>query len=423
MAQENSKKGSNDKICVNCHSPEGSGGAPKLSACARCGLVLYCSRDCQRAHWKSNHKQHCVAKADRVPQPLVCSDGVEQADAAASGEECSICLDPLSRAPGTTLQCTHVFHSKCVEELRKFGVKQTCPLCRTPLPAGPEQTNEEATLRYMGVIRLVKQGKASWSKLPAEAQSEMDAAVSGWRAAADQGFAAAQGNLGYLYEEGHGVKQSDAEAVKWWKKAVEQGNAGAQFSLGLMFVEGRGVARSDAKAAQLYRKAAEQGHSMAQCNLGNLCMSGRGVALSYKEAAKWFKMAADQGNAKAQYSLGNLYEEGRGLKQSDAEALRLWKSAAEQGHAMAQCNLGSLIECGRGAAQNYELAAKWYSRAAAQGLAQAQCNMGRVCLHGRGVKQSEGEAVRWFKKAAAQGNEKAQYNLACLFQQGIGRGR
>lgn len=31
----------------------------KLSACARCKVTLYCSRECQRAHWACRHKQLC----------------------------------------------------------------------------------------------------------------------------------------------------------------------------------------------------------------------------------------------------------------------------------------------------------------------------------------------------------------------------
>jgi len=68
MAEKKGNKNGLTKVCGNCLASEGSASSPKLSACARCGLVLYCSRDCQREHWKANHKQHCDAKADRAPQ-------------------------------------------------------------------------------------------------------------------------------------------------------------------------------------------------------------------------------------------------------------------------------------------------------------------------------------------------------------------
>jgi len=47
------------------------------------------------------------------------------------GRNAASCLDRLTDAPTTTLQCTHVFHAAYVSELRKLGIKQTCPLCRT----------------------------------------------------------------------------------------------------------------------------------------------------------------------------------------------------------------------------------------------------------------------------------------------------
>ena len=169
----NKKKGKNNaspenKVCSNCFTPKGSVScALKLSACARCGLVVYCSRDCQRAHWKANHKQYCIAKADRAPRldALICAADSE----AITGEKCAICQDFLSEAVTSTLPCAHVFHYACVAELRKFGVEQNCPLCRIPLPPGSEKIAEDASRRYMVVHQLVKRGHATWSSLPASA--------------------------------------------------------------------------------------------------------------------------------------------------------------------------------------------------------------------------------------------------------------
>ena len=59
--------------------------------------------------------------------------------------------------------------------------------------------------------------------------------------AAAQGNAAAQHNLGVMYENGEGVRQDDAEAVRWYRQAAEQGVAQAQFNLGVMYENGQGV--------------------------------------------------------------------------------------------------------------------------------------------------------------------------------------
>lgn len=171
------------KVCSNCCAPEGSGSVVKLSACARCGLVVYCGRDCQRTHLKANHKQYCIAKADREPRFDTRNDAVDSE--AVYVENCVICQGVLSKALTSTLPCAHAFHSTGVAELRKFGMEQTCRLCRIPLPPGPEKIAEEATRRNMVLYQLVRRDRTTWSLLPAFAQKELDGAVSGWRAAAD----------------------------------------------------------------------------------------------------------------------------------------------------------------------------------------------------------------------------------------------
>ena len=53
------------------------------------------------------------------------------------------------------------------------------------------------------------------------------------------------------------MAQNDAEAVRWYRKAAEQGDAAAQFNLGSMYDDGRGVAQSSSEAFKWYRKAAD----------------------------------------------------------------------------------------------------------------------------------------------------------------------
>jgi TPR repeat protein len=49
--------------------------------------------------------------------------------------------------------------------------------------------------------------------------------------AAEQGYAAAQYNLGLLYRDGQGVEQDFAKAVRWLRAAAEQDYAPAQAAL------------------------------------------------------------------------------------------------------------------------------------------------------------------------------------------------
>ena len=77
--------------------------------------------------------------------------------------------------------------------------------------------------------------------------------------AAAQGNAAAQFDLGMMYENGEGVRQDYAEAVRWYRQAAEQGYARAQNNLGLMYVIGRGVRQDLALAQEWYGKACQNG--------------------------------------------------------------------------------------------------------------------------------------------------------------------
>ena len=98
------------------------------------------------------------------------------------------------------------------------------------------------------------------------------------------GDALARYALGFMYAEGRGVAQNNAEAVKWfrlsakegygyswsvpdgsdaqateqYRLAAELGDAQAQFSLGFLYGEGRGVAQDDAEAVKWYRLATKQ---------------------------------------------------------------------------------------------------------------------------------------------------------------------
>lgn len=127
------------------------------------------------------------------------------------------------------------------------------------------------------------------------------------RVAAEQGDAAAQYNLGEMYENGRGgLRKNEAEAVRWYRKAAEQGYARAQYNLGEMYKNGRGVPRNEAEAVKWYRQAAKQGYAVAQANLDWMYANGRGVKQDATEAVQWYRKAAAQGEANAQERLRRL---------------------------------------------------------------------------------------------------------------------
>ena len=150
-----------------------------------------------------------------------------------------------------------------------------------------------------------------------------------WRQAADKGDARAQANLGFLYHEGQGVPQDDAEALKWYRLAAGQGDASAQQALGSLYREGRGVPQDLAEAIKWTRLAADQGDAHAQYDLGVMYHDGKDVKQDYPEALKWFGKAAEQGQAKAQFFAASIYFEGNSATRDLQSARRLYGLAAK----------------------------------------------------------------------------------------------
>ena len=169
----------------------------------------------------------------------------------------------------TQLPCGHEYCKSCVEELRQKGVDKSCPLCRKPLPPGPDKLFDLGYGMYSKIKGAIDRGRPEadrlkpWPALTDEQQSEMDHAVAMLREAADQGLMKAQAYVGNIYGFGDGVAKNDRLAFVYYEKAAQQGSAGCQYNTGLRYQDGRGCEQSYERAAEWFEKAARQGNSNA----------------------------------------------------------------------------------------------------------------------------------------------------------------
>jgi hypothetical protein len=103
------------------------------------------------------------------------------------------------------------------------------------------------------------------------------------------------------------VPQDFAEAACWYRKSAEQGYAVAQYELGFMYHHGRGVPQDDAEALRWYRKSADQGDERAQILLAVMYYRGQGVAQNYVEAARWFVIGFGKAAASCFVRINDVY--------------------------------------------------------------------------------------------------------------------
>ncbi|MBR0713031.1 tetratricopeptide repeat protein [Bradyrhizobium liaoningense] len=101
-------------------------------------------------------------------------------------------------------------------------------------------------------------------------------------------------------------RQDYVTASRVFIPLAERGNAAAQSQLGFMFETGRGVPQNYTEAAMWYRRAAEQGDSLAQYSLGLLYDRGQGVPRDIVEASKWLNLSTAAAPPRARESRARI---------------------------------------------------------------------------------------------------------------------
>jgi len=123
------------------------------------------------------------------------------------------------------------------------------------------------------------------------ASSNNSTNVSNTIAYANKGNAAAQNNLGSMYQYGDGVSLDYKESIKWYKKSAEQGLPMAKVNLGYMYDGGLGVTVNKEKAISLYQEAANEGEPRGMINLGEMYRLGDNITQSNVKAFMWLNIA------------------------------------------------------------------------------------------------------------------------------------
>lgn len=292
-------------------------------------------------------------------------------------------------------------------------------------------------------------------------------------AAAMDGVADAQWQLGVRYEMGRGTKPDLVEAAKWYELAARQRHAHAATALAKLAGKLSRFERDEAKrltagfvprppvplpvethellyylnpvgkassAFTSLQAAAAKGDAQAQFQLGLTlllredtshltAMLGRGWSMSNGtvtsggkfpaphelEAAKWLQAAAAQGNPGAQLQLALLFLDPLSRSTNTAEGLRWLQAAANGGVAAAQFQLARFHQEGGLVRKDAAEALRWLRRAAESGYSPAQTNLATLLMDTKLLGVDFGEGVRWLRTVAAGGHPQAQRDLRRIF--------
>lgn len=181
----------------------------------------------------------------------------------------------------------------------------------------------------------------------------------GDRGALNQIFLAAEGGntwaeelVGYMLDNGDGVKQDSKLAAAYFQRAAKDVPL-ARYNLGLLYYYGRGVPKDEAKAAELLKLATKSGGVDQACVLLSLYYLHHN---DIDEAYKWANEGSDRGNVKSFYLLGRiLYQRGQ---YRDA---RMWiEKAAAAVEPNAPAILAIMYADGKGIDRNPMMGAAWW---------------------------------------------------------------
>lgn len=245
-----------------------------------------------------------------------------------------------------------------------------------------------------------------------------------WSLAARQANPDAIGNLGLLYQYGHGVAADSLKAVKYYLSSISKGNldllhqrealagkGGDRFNsilCAVCYQEGKGVAKDLKKAAGFYELAAKNGSADAYRELAFICQRQK----DHDRAKKLFKSAADLGDTTSAYQYAKSILNAKNSTGDEQEAVIYLMKAADGGIPQAQCDLGLLYYQGRFVTRDQANAAKWFTQAAVSGWSPAQWNLALCLIDGSGVERDYDQALYWLGEATAKGYAK-QFGSMC----------
>lgn len=228
--------------------------------------------------------------------------------------------------------------------------------------------------------------------------------------AALNGYADAYFRYAYMCCDGLGGETDYDSALKYYRELPN--NSAAINNLGYMYENGLGVRKNVSKALEFYKKAAEMGDAHSMRVLAGKYYSGHGCEKDIPTAINWYKKSLDKGDMEAGFKLGDIYLSG--IDEIDSEvaveyyekAIKLRpqnNSTQEEIYIKRVLKIANLYYHGEKVEMNDKRANELYHIAAEYGETEAYHMLGMQYYNGYGVDEDEEVGIYWFRKAASEG--------------------
>ncbi|KAL7531819.1 hypothetical protein ACHAXR_005649 [Thalassiosira sp. AJA248-18] len=299
--------------CAGC----GKDGGDDLKSCGSCGVMKYCSRLCQKRHWKAHHKNVCTQLQQLYQNSEL---GQRFANAANIGGKKKLrfkMMDRVKCAQGEWVPWAHgtitqvwgpgdSVYGVLTDDRVLLKVPEDDDSFIQKLSAAPkdaaEKLHDEALFK---APPAEEDCPICFLRFPI-ADSTYSMPCCGQTLCSGCLFAHGQlKNCPFCREK----SLSGEEQIEVTKKRMELDNADAFHMLALWYdVGGNGLPQDSKKAHQLWSQGAELGSRDAHYNLFmsfSKCFIERGVEKDVKKAIYHLEMAAIKGDARSRCELGH----------------------------------------------------------------------------------------------------------------------
>lgn len=238
-----------------------------------------------------------------------------------------------------------------------------------------------------------------------------------YKVACDGGDPRGCADLGYLYDSGLGVAQSDAIAFGYYDKGCDGNQAFACANTGVFYESGRSVAKDHARAFGLYQKGCDLEEYYCTY-VGYMYRYSKGVAQDYGRARQLYSTSCDADDARGCFELASMTQWGEGAEPDLLNARPLYDKACVL-DASRCADIGVFYENGWGGPVDHAKAFEAYEQACATD--DTRCTyLAYMYDHGRGVSPDDATARTYYERGCNAGDGRGCYSIGLLYEYGDG---